>query len=415
MNGVPGPLPMPQTNEDYYYPTLGTVVHNRYLLLRKLGQGTHASLWLASTIGHSENCPQDTKYCAIKILTASATQHELAGITQERDFMRLIANREVNGLPILLDDFELVAPNGRRHICLVMYALGPNLSDFRNASPDKALQPHIVKSIIAQLLDTLNQLHSAGIIHTDIKPGNILLHCPSDQDIEHYLATFTPIRRRIRSDTEEQNANGNELHSDPEDEDDILYQSRSCPIPEPHKWNCSPHEAETLNVTLVDFGKAQAAGQQPTVAQFAAGSLRTPEDILHAYFGPKIDIWAIGCLTFELLTGRWLFHPEAGDTWTEEDDHLARMLELTGDEFTPQMLGFSANRDEYFDEDGKLRRVPELLPRKMEDALRAYKVPEAEIPLAAQFIRDCLRLDPLLRPSAQELELHRWLATAFEC
>lgn len=84
-----------------------------------------------------------------------------------------------------------------------------------------------------------------------------MLHCPSDQDIERYLATFTPTRRRPRSAAEEQDANGNELHSDPEDEDDILYQPRSCPIPEPHKWNCTPHEAETLNVTLVDFGKGK--------------------------------------------------------------------------------------------------------------------------------------------------------------
>lgn len=80
--------------------------------------------------------------------------------------MRLVAGREVSGLPILVDDFEIIGTSGRPHICFVMYVLGPSLSDFKNASPQKALQAHVVKSIIAQLLDALNQLHEAGIIHT---------------------------------------------------------------------------------------------------------------------------------------------------------------------------------------------------------------------------------------------------------
>ena len=57
--------------------------------------------------------------------------------------------------------------------------------------------------------------------------------------------------------------------------------------------------------------------------------------------------------TFELLTGRWLFHPEAGDSWTLDDDHLAKILELTGDNFSRKMLNKSPDKDKFFDEDGK--------------------------------------------------------------
>jgi hypothetical protein len=56
--------------------------------------------------------------------------------------------------------------------------------------------------------------------------------------------------------------------------------------------------------------------------------------------------------TFELLTGRWLFHPEAGETWRVEDDHLAKMAELTGDDFSDKILTKSRKRDEYFDQTG---------------------------------------------------------------
>ena len=113
---------------------------------------------------------------------------------------------------------------------------------------------------------------------------------------------------------------------------------------------------------------AQAAGEQPTIEEFAPMGLRSPEEILHSYFGPKIDIWAVGCLvgyllnvpitrscesvqTFEFLTGRWLFHPEEGETWSLDDDHLAKMLELTGEQFNDTMLNFSLRKEDFFDDD----------------------------------------------------------------
>ena len=102
--------------------------------------------------------------------------------------------------------------------------------------------------------------------------------------------------------------------------------------------------------------------------EFAPVGLRSPEEILYSNFGNKMDIWAIGCLvgvikcvsrgssrqlfqTFEFITGRWLFYPEEGETWTLDDDHLAKILELTGERFDDTMLEFSVRKDEFFDED----------------------------------------------------------------
>jgi serine/threonine-protein kinase SRPK3 len=55
---------------------------------------------------------------------------------------------------------------------------------------------------------------------------------------------------------------------------------------------------------------------------------------------------------FELLTGHWLFQPQGGPAWSIEDDHLAKMMELTGEKFSKTMLARCRNREEYFDEDG---------------------------------------------------------------
>ena len=55
-----------------------------------------------------------------------------------------------------------------------------------------------------------------------------------------------------------------------------------------------------------------------------------------------------------MLVGRWLFHPEdGGKDYTLEDDHLAKMLEITGERFSEHMLAQSKNRDKYLDENGK--------------------------------------------------------------
>lgn len=53
---------------------------------------------------------------------------------------------------------------------------------------------------------------------------------------------------------------------------------------------------------------------------------------------------------YELLTGRWLFNPSGGECWTLEDDHLAKMMELTGDRFTKGFIVDCEMGFEYFDE-----------------------------------------------------------------
>jgi serine/threonine-protein kinase SRPK3 len=55
---------------------------------------------------------------------------------------------------------------------------------------------------------------------------------------------------------------------------------------------------------------------------------------------------------FELLTGRWLFHPRAGKAWTAEAYHLAHMGPLVESEFDPAIVGKGSKFNDYFDEEG---------------------------------------------------------------
>jgi serine/threonine protein kinase len=49
-------------------------------------------------------------------------------------------------------------------------------------------------------------------------------------------------------------------------------------------------------------------------------------------WGCKVDVWSVGCLLFELLTGEYLFDPQGqGNLFSKDDDHMAQIVELLGD------------------------------------------------------------------------------------
>lgn len=57
---------------------------------------------------------------------------------------------------------------------------------------------------------------------------------------------------------------------------------------------------------------------------------RSIEVILGTEYSYAADIWSMACLTFELLTGDYLFDPRGSDEYSRDEDHLAHITELLG-------------------------------------------------------------------------------------
>ncbi|XP_049996736.1 SRSF protein kinase 1 [Alexandromys fortis] len=94
----------------------------------------------------------------------------------------------------LLDDFKISGVNGT-HICMVFEVLGHHLLKWIIKSNYQGLPLPCVKKIIQQVLQGLDYLHTkCRIIHTDIKPENILLSV-NDQYIRRLAAEATEWQR----------------------------------------------------------------------------------------------------------------------------------------------------------------------------------------------------------------------------
>jgi len=89
-----------------------------------------------------------------------------------------------------LDDFKISGVNGT-HVCMVFEVLGHNLLKFILRSNYQGIPIENVKILIKQVLQGLSYLHNVcHIIHTDIKPENILV-CVNSSQVSKMAAQAT--------------------------------------------------------------------------------------------------------------------------------------------------------------------------------------------------------------------------------
>ena len=161
-------------------------------------------------------------------------------------------------------------------------------------------------------------------------------------------------------------------------------------------------------VKIVDLGNACWTYKHFT-DDIQTRQYRSPEVILGASYDCSADIWSLGCIVFELLTGDLLFDPRAGTRWDREEDHLAMMIELLG--YFPASVYRSGKRcSQYFTSSGDLINIQELKFWSLNEVLRdKYHFSKEEAREIADFVVPCLRIDPAERASAKDCLRAEWL------
>ncbi|CAK5265408.1 unnamed protein product [Mycena citricolor] len=169
---------------------------NRYVVVRKLGWGHFSTVWLTWD-------SKSKRHVAMKVVKSAARYTETA-LDEIKLLQRLITSSSPNGsnnhpgrshVISFLDHFRHNGPNGT-HVCMVFEVLGESLLGLIKRHQNKGVPMPMVKQIAKQVLLGLDYMHRCcGVIHTDIKPENVLVHIDDVESIiqsELALASASP-------------------------------------------------------------------------------------------------------------------------------------------------------------------------------------------------------------------------------
>jgi len=130
------------------------------------------------------------KHVALKIVRSAAHYTETA--IDEIKLLKKVVEANPNHpgkrhVVELLDSFEHKGPNGV-HVCMVFEVLGENLLGLIKRWNHRGIPMPLIKQITKQVLLGLDHLHrECGIIHTDLKPENVLIEIG---DVEQIVKTY---------------------------------------------------------------------------------------------------------------------------------------------------------------------------------------------------------------------------------
>lgn len=133
-----------------------------------------------------------------------------------------------------------------------------------------------------------------------------------------------------------------------------------------------------------------------------------PEVILEAPCNCAVDMWTVGCILFEMYTGKTLFDNETIFCGSSEHDRIAKMMQMIGELPTKKFLAKAKKSDEFF-------------YTNQYDDVRLYRNGPISIVSLADFVGDdehcldfvkrCLTWDPDDRMTPDEALKHPFMMT----
>ncbi|XP_044743520.1 mitogen-activated protein kinase p38b-like isoform X1 [Chrysoperla carnea] len=150
---------------------------------------------------------------------------------------------------------------------------------------------------------------------------------------------------------------------------------------------------EDCELRILDFGLARPTENEMT-GYVATRWYRAPEIMLNwMHYNQTVDIWSVGCIMAELLTGKTLF------PGTDHIHQLNLIMEILGtpnDEFMQKISSESARN--------YIKSLPPLRKRDLNEVFRGAS------PLAIDLLDKMLELDSDKRITATQALAHQYLA-----
>lgn len=132
-----------------------------YTFVRPLGEGNHGRFYLARPPGR---LPVDADHVAVKVMDAATTDDAFRRATRELRAFAAVRS------PYLVRLFDAGQQAGTFFYAMEYLPMGSL------AAPARPLERGEVLRAVAQAALAAHDLHEAGLVHRDVKPGNVLVH-----------------------------------------------------------------------------------------------------------------------------------------------------------------------------------------------------------------------------------------------
>ena len=139
-------------------------------------------------------------------------------------------------------------------------------------------------------------------------------------------------------------------------------------------------------------------------------SYRPPENIMNTFYNEKSDIWGMGCIIFELLTGEYLFDIDRELSDNQKDrQHLHQMCETLGK--IPKEYALNCEfSEQLFDNQGRILNNKQCDYRNLEEIfITDYEYSENDAKNISNFLKKLLDYNIKTRYSAQQAYNDIWL------
>ncbi|XP_078240173.1 SRSF protein kinase 3 [Pogona vitticeps] len=400
----------PASSAEGYYPVRrGETLNRRYRVVQNLGRGYFSTVWLCQDVGK--------KRCVAVKIPKGGEDFSEAALDEVRLLRCVNSKRRKNGasnhIIHFLDDFKMIGENGFHilysnshrvfrklysrketyptlvswildfslHVCLVFELLGPSLQSLLSSRGAHGLPLPFVKRATQQVLQGLSFLHKeCRIIHADIKPENILLYVTEDslRTLLHNMAAL------------EHGAGAK-----PENDTAALLDLGNL---------------MKMGVKIADLGSA-CWTYKPFSKKIQTQPYRALEVLLGLDYSTPADIWSTACMVFELATGERLFEPHAGQYFSRDEDHVARIIELLG-RIPPKTALFWKEKSTFFNSQGALLRMSWISFYDLYHILTdKHSWPAHQAAVFTNFLLPMLEYAPERRAPAEKSLQHPWLST----
>jgi serine/threonine-protein kinase len=232
-------------------PRVGKLIARRYKISKVLGRGAGGTVFLCNDVTKGNLC------LAVKLLTSGAND-----ITAfERFHRESKVAREVRS-PFLVRSFDAFFDDGLFGFTME-YVPGIDLGALLTTFTRLPLQ--LVGDVALQTAYGLEALHLGGVIHRDLKPANILI----TTDLIAKLSDFG-----------------------------IARPSSNTPLE-----NSNTTKVKFLDLTMTSRSKSLTAKITQCDELLGTADYFSPEYILHGTVDTRSDLYSLGVVLYEMLTG----------------------------------------------------------------------------------------------------------------